>query len=174
MQSLMRAESRFLQRVRFRDEAVLRVLCEWRRTPHTLRVAGCFALRGMHFKTGATPLIRAAREGHLEVVKLLIEKGANVEAKTKYGMPVSRFELCTATLRLRLATLEAARRSGVVPRKLVLDFALALKRQMAGTQLNRQACVCGGGGFFPNGTDCRVWKNEIEPKFIVFFCCLGK
>ena len=77
----------------------------------------------------------AASEGHLEVVKLLIEKGANVEAKDKYGMPVSRFELCTATLRLRLATLEAARRSGVVPRKLVLDFALALKRQMPGTQL---------------------------------------
>ena len=134
-------------------------------------VAGCFALRGMHFKTGYTPLIKAASNGHLEVVKLLIEKGANVDAKNEYGMPVSHFELCTATLRLRLATLEAARRSGVVPHKLAADFALALKRQMPGTQLNRQACVCGGGGFFPNGTDCRVWKIEQKRSLSYSFVC---
>ena len=127
----------------------------------------------MHFKTGDTPLILAASSGHLEVVKLLIEKGANVEADNEDGMPVSRFELCTATLRLRLATLEAARRSGVVPRKLVLDFALALKRQMPGTQLNRQACVW-GWWLLPEWHGLPCVENKREAKFIVFFCRLGK
>lgn len=29
---------------------------------------------------GATPLILAAAEGHIEIVRLLMEKGANIEA----------------------------------------------------------------------------------------------
>ena len=32
---------------------------------------------------GATPLHLAASEGHLEVMDLLLEKGADIEAKTK-------------------------------------------------------------------------------------------
>jgi ankyrin repeat protein len=39
---------------------------------------------------GSTPLSIAAQEGYLEVVKLLLEKGAAIEAKTNYrGAPVS-------------------------------------------------------------------------------------
>ena len=34
---------------------------------------------------GSTALIVAAREGHKEVVQLLIEAGANREAQTKFG-----------------------------------------------------------------------------------------
>ena len=34
---------------------------------------------------GYTPLIRAAEEGHLGIVKLLLNKGANVKAKDDDG-----------------------------------------------------------------------------------------
>ncbi|MFC1563373.1 ankyrin repeat domain-containing protein [candidate division KSB1 bacterium] len=37
-------------------------------------------------KSGYTPLIRAAIEGHLEIVRYLVEKGANIEAKERYQM----------------------------------------------------------------------------------------
>ncbi|CAK9253192.1 unnamed protein product, partial [Sphagnum jensenii] len=34
---------------------------------------------------GDTPLHRAAEKGHLDVVKYLVEKGADVKAANKYG-----------------------------------------------------------------------------------------
>ena len=77
----------------------------------------------MHFETGETPLIRAARKGKLELVKLLIEKGANVEAKNKAGMLVA---LSCAPPRCDcvLPRWQRARRSGVIRHKLVLGFSI--------------------------------------------------
>ena len=39
------------------------------------------------FTTGDTALTMAAKEGHLEVVKVLIEAKADVNQKSNYGMP---------------------------------------------------------------------------------------
>ena len=39
------------------------------------------------FTTGETALMRAAKGGHPEVVKVLIEANADVDQKNNYGMP---------------------------------------------------------------------------------------
>ena len=39
---------------------------------------------------GFTPLLRAAREGHVEVASLLLDRGANPEARDKVSMPRGR------------------------------------------------------------------------------------
>jgi ankyrin repeat protein len=48
--------------------------------PATMKV---LAVKGMVEPVGATPLYIAAKEGHLAVVKLLLEKGASIDAKAE-------------------------------------------------------------------------------------------
>lgn len=45
-------------------------------------------------KRGSTGLMLASEAGHFEVVKLLIENGANVNAKDNYGYPLIHLAIC--------------------------------------------------------------------------------
>ena len=45
-------------------------------------------------KRGETPLLRAAKNGHLEVVKKLISAGASVDISDKVSNPVRSAHLC--------------------------------------------------------------------------------
>jgi len=51
-------------------------------------------------KSGITPLIAAVMNDDLDIVKFLIEKGANIDAKTSLGYCVLFFAMCLPSIKI--------------------------------------------------------------------------
>ena len=48
----------------------------------------------LHVQWGKTPLLRAAQEGHAEIVRFLLENGSNVEEQNNVGGPKGVLSVC--------------------------------------------------------------------------------
>ena len=48
----------------------------------------------LHVQEGTTPLLRAAQEGHAEIVRFLLENGSNVEEQDNVGGPNGVLSSC--------------------------------------------------------------------------------